>query len=813
MTMAASSLPHDEFVRRLQTALGAGLVLECELVRGGSARVFKAHELRLGREVVVKAFAPVVSSAEAADRFEREVRIMSRLQHPHILPLLTAGGGKDVLWYSMPCVEGESLRTRLAMRRTLPLTEAARLLRDIACGLAFAHRSGFVHRDIKPENILLSDGIALLIDFGIARILDAFGDDDDPETARLTRPHLAVGTLPYMAPEQLLSQSTVEAGADLYALGCVGYEMLTGAPPFAHRSDREMPYAHQIEVPQPIRERRPESPSELNALLEQCLCKMPEERPANADRVVQLLDAVLSQVITADHTPGAASLFQGGAMNTARSTERETSATPTLLILPFETNANSDVADMFADGFTDELIASLGRTKSLRVIGRAVAFSMKGRRDDPRVLARRVNADLLVAGSVRLSGEKLRIAVEVSDAKDGKQQWSQSFDRVLGDLFDVQDEVASKVARLITGNVQKLPPEVEGRERRPRTAVPATAMLAFMQGLRVQREAPSNIDQAAAHFADAITHAPQFARAHAASASILVQRALHATGIVPAKLLAHAEAAARAATAIDPDTQGVRAVLGACALVGRWSWHEARALFAEVLDDDASQPIAAPLGALLEVACGRYQSARTIIARGYSPWLDSSWRQHMSLMVDRLAGDYPPDALRLRADPERLLARPDVRLAEVHDRYSADALREIALAMLAAADTETAHRVARLALEASGEGSRSLAVYGLCCAHLAHVREAQAIARRLALSFDGGAVPVAEVAMLRWQLGEPEAAEEWLGRAMVARDPGVLTLGVDPMADAFRLRPRVASMLAAMFGFGGAASPGTASKS
>ncbi|HEV7367106.1 MAG TPA: protein kinase [Gemmatimonadales bacterium] len=277
---------------QLQQALGAAYVIERELGGGGMSRVFVAHEAALGRKVVVKVLRPELAEGLSTDRFKREVRLAARLQHPHIVPLLAAGemnGG--VLFYTMPLVDGESLRARLAREGALPIAGAVRILCDVAGALAYAHRIGVVHRDVKPENILLSDGGAVVADFGIAKAISASreGDGDARRSSTLTAVGTSLGTPAYMAPEQATGD-VVDHRADLYALGVVGYEMLAGWAPFEGRTAQQLLAAHATETPEPITRRRASVPPRLAALIMRLLEKNPADRPQSADDLRRVLD-------------------------------------------------------------------------------------------------------------------------------------------------------------------------------------------------------------------------------------------------------------------------------------------------------------------------------------------------------------------------------------------------------------------------------------------------------------------------------------------------------------------------------------------
>ena len=224
------SLPEvilSDTLDRLRAALADRYVLERELSGGAMSRVFVAEETSLGRKVVIKVLPPELAAGLSVDRFRREIQLAASLQHPHIVPLLAAGEAGDLLYYTMPLVEGESLQARLARERRAAGAEAIRVLRDVADALSYAHRHGVVHRDIKPDNILLSDGHALVTDFGVAKALD-----QATRQSSLTSTGLALGTPAYMAPEQAAADPHTDHRADIYALGVLGYEILTGQPPF-----------------------------------------------------------------------------------------------------------------------------------------------------------------------------------------------------------------------------------------------------------------------------------------------------------------------------------------------------------------------------------------------------------------------------------------------------------------------------------------------------------------------------------------------------------------------------------------------------
>src|SRR5437764_5131942 len=276
-----------DFADHLQDALGTNYKLDRELMGGGMSRVFVAIDQVLGRKVVVKVLPPDLAAGVNRERFRREIQVAAQLQHPHIVPLLAAGEQGDLLWYTMPYIEGESLRAALERKRQFSMREVIRILHDVVDALAFAHHRGVIHRDIKPANILTQGSHALVTDFGVAKALSAA-----LPLSGVTTAGIAIGTPAYMAPEQLAGDSSADHRMDIYAVGLLAYELVTGVSPFTGPSPRETLAAQLTRDPKPLHEVSAEIPRTLSALIMRCLAKDPAARPQRAEEILHELDSM-----------------------------------------------------------------------------------------------------------------------------------------------------------------------------------------------------------------------------------------------------------------------------------------------------------------------------------------------------------------------------------------------------------------------------------------------------------------------------------------------------------------------------------------
>jgi eukaryotic-like serine/threonine-protein kinase len=451
-----------DLATRLRETLSGTYRVDRELQPGGMSRVFLAEEVALGREVVVKVLSPDLAAGVSADRFSREIQLAAKLQQANIVPLLSFGVVDGLPYYTMPYVSGESLRHALASSGSLPVPRALGILRDVARALTYAHERGIVHRDIKPENVLLSGDAAVVMDFGIAKAINA---SITSASETLTTTGTTVGTPAYIAPEQAAGDPAIDNRADFYAFGCVAYELFTGHPPFSGRTPQALLAAHMSEVPKPVEQINPEVPPHVSQLIARCLEKSPDARPQTGREILQVLDSVQSPVrsLTASRSRfdkryayAVVALFAALALGYFALRQRSPSvaAAPhpkAVAVLPFSNGGGDSAEAYFAEGMADELIAALGKIPVLSVASRRSAFALKQRNDlDIQAIGKMLHVDAILEGTVRRAGDRLRVTAQLTNTSDGLTLWSDSYEREMKDVFAVQDDITKSIASALS---------------------------------------------------------------------------------------------------------------------------------------------------------------------------------------------------------------------------------------------------------------------------------------------------------------------------------------------------------------------------
>jgi serine/threonine-protein kinase len=506
-----------DHLERLRTSLSGQYVIDRELGGGGMSRVYLAEEMRLHRRVVIKVVSPELAQGLSLERFEREIQLAASLNQANIVPVLSAADTDGVPYFTMPFVEGESLRHHLA-QGPLPIADVVNVIRDVARALSYAHRHGVVHRDIKPDNVLLSAGAAVVTDFGIAKAISAARTQGD--ASNLTQTGMSIGTAAYMAPEQAAGDPHVDRRADIYSLGCMAYELLAGAPPFVRDNLQRVMAAQLTETPVPISEIRAGIPAPLAAVVMQCLNKDPDRRPQHAEDVARALDgvpvsgatAVLPLTRRGSRWPWvgvAAALVALAIFLIAKrpSTAVSHTLTQSLAVLPIENVGGDSAKEYLAEGMTSELASNLRQTPGLEVVGDLSTSRFKHTRLAPGDIAGQLHVSMLVSGTLQSDGNAIRLQMQLNDAS-GKLLWSKKFDREMKDNFALQDEVAAAIASEM--RVALSPAARAGRTESPE------AHDLFMHGEFEKNKVDSaGLARAAHYFQQALAIDPDYAKAHA----------------------------------------------------------------------------------------------------------------------------------------------------------------------------------------------------------------------------------------------------------------------------------------------------------
>jgi len=526
---------NQETEERLKAALADRYAIEREIGSGGMATVYLANDLKHERKVALKVLRSDLAASLGAERFLQEVRVTANLTHPHILPLHDSGEADGFLFYVMPYIEGESLRERLVREHELPVTEAARLLRDVLDALAAAHKLGVVHRDIKPENVLISGRHAMVADFGVAKaVSEATGRH------KLTTLGVALGTPSYMAPEQAAADEAIDHRADIYAVGVMAYELLAGRPPFTGSTPQQVLAAQVMESPKPVTELRASVPPALETLIMRCLEKKPADRWQSAEELLPHLEALATPsggVTPTETVPFVAAPRNKAALRIGAAVAAVIVVVATAIVfglgiwsggdgapttgdaqsgrvavLPF-VSRSPDAADAFlAEALAEQVGIRLGRLQQLRVLSAAAVAAQMRRTPDPLEAAQVLQTEWFVTGSLRRATDELYAHLEVVRSASGVQTWANAFTRSDGDLAALEQEVSKAVAVALVGTVE--PDEAEALQARASENQEAYRLFLLAKAL-YNRRTQETVAQAVEHLQEVVRLDPTFAQAWA----------------------------------------------------------------------------------------------------------------------------------------------------------------------------------------------------------------------------------------------------------------------------------------------------------
>jgi eukaryotic-like serine/threonine-protein kinase len=724
-------------------------VIVRELGRGGMATVYVADDTKYGRQVAVKVLRPDVARSIGADRFLREITIAARLSHPHIVPLVDSGEADGLLYYVSPYLESGSLRDRLDRERQLPVVDALRIAREVASGLDYVHRSGFVHRDVKPANILFADGLALLADFGVAHAIR------EHEFESLTDGGVAVGTPAYMSPEQASGEADLENRSDEYSLACVVYEMLGGEPPFTGGSARSMMARHVTEPARSVRALRPETPLALERALCRALSKDPAERFATTVEFAEALESEIERVRPA--------------------------RTRSIAVLPF-VNAGPDAEkEYFSDGVTEELIDALSKVEGLRVASRTSVFALKGKPQDVRSIGVLLGVSVVLEGTVRTAGDQMRITAQLTSTEDGRLLWSQRYDRAVGDVFALQDELARTIVDTLRATsfadlAEALP---------PRRTTSTKAYGLYLRGRYAwNKRTRDGVAEGIRYFEQAIAEDPGYAAAYTGLAdSYALEGDYRSTPVIEG--FEKAKAYARKAIALDETLAEAHASLAWALFIYDWDWAGAEREFRRAIELDPRYPSAHHWHGFQLIARGRIDEA--LVEGHIALELDPT-----SVSIRRSMG-FMYFYARRYDQAEHHLSR-----AVAMDPTAEETYRVMGLTLAHASDLDAAERTMRDAMELPGAGMYTLATLGYVLARAGKRADAEALLGQLHVVARTDYVSPVAFATLHLGLGDWEESLTWTERAYGDRRGWVAYLKASPLMDPIRATPRFQALVARM---------------
>ena len=736
------------------------------------ARVYLAHDLKHDRPVALKVLHSDLGAALGPERFLREIRTAARLQHPNILTVFDSGtaepapgdpDGRPLLWFSMPFIEGESLRDRLGREAPLPLDEAVAIAREVAEALEYAHGRDVLHRDIKPENILLFRGRALVADFGIALAhvpgRRGRGGPAHPGRSRAGHARLHESRAGEWGRRRRMGGATSTVSG-----ACCSRCSPASRPSPGQRRWRSSRSGSPTRCPSPSQGGRA-LPAELERIVLRALAPSPTDRFPSAGALRR-------------RAPGRRAVDSAGPRDRRDPAWRHRPPSP---CCPFANRSPSPDDEYFADGMTDELINALAKVPGLHVVSRTSCFAFKGHSEDAREIGRRLQVATVLEGSIRRAGRRLRVTTQLINVADGFLLWSESFDREAEDVFAIQDEIARAISSALRGRL--LDPRAEALVRRPTQDLEAYQL--YLKGRQSwNRRTEQDLQDARRAFEQALARDPAFALAHAGMADTWALLGFY-SAVPPGDAYPRAKQAARQALDIDPALAEAYPAFAYSAMYYDWDWVEAEQAFRRAIElhpgyANAHQWYGNFLSVMgrAEEAIATFERALALDPLSALKYAALGWGCYFARRYQRGEEECRRG---VELEPTSVVAHGWMMLNLLSLGRDADAV---------AAAEETA----RL----SGYGVSSLGLLGYAYGAARRRADARSVLERLTTISATRYISQYDVALIHLALGHRDAAMEWLQRGHAERDHQMVFLKVDPRLDALRERTDFGRLLERM---------------